>query len=88
MVNGAPEEPGVYALWERGELLYVGSAPPGAATIRSRLMQHFSGEIPCGCSPTDYCWRLTLQPQVLEKEWLGLHKLQSPTPPRCNVILG
>ena len=36
MIAGAPPDPGVYALWERDELIYYGRALGNDVTIQSR----------------------------------------------------
>ena len=84
VVEGAPEEAGVYVLWEGDELTYIGTAGPGDMTIRSRLMEHLLGQDHCSCSPTHYSWRLARFPQVLEREFLGQYKAQRQDMPRCN----
>jgi hypothetical protein len=43
-VNAAPNTPGVYALYQQGELVYFGSTSGENETIRNRLQAHFHGE--------------------------------------------
>jgi len=46
MVAGAPDDPGVYALWKHDEVIYYGHASGGKATIQSRLKDHIAGRDP------------------------------------------
>ena len=84
VIEGAPEEYGVYLLWEHDELTYVGTVDSGSASIRTRLRDHFSGQITCACKPTHYSWRLSRSPGVLAREVLAEYRLKSQTEPRCN----
>ena len=40
---GAPNDPGVFALWENDEIIYYGHARGESATIQSCLQQHLDG---------------------------------------------
>lgn len=84
VIDGAPHEAGVYVLWEGDELTYIGAAGPGGMTIRSRLLEHLGGQDHCSCSPTHYSWRLARFPHILEREFLGQHKVKLQDVPRCN----
>ena len=70
-VSGAPDDPGVYALYCENELLYVGAAERAKrATIRSRLIEHFSGERePTGA--THYKWEIRSDPLARLAELSG-----------------
>jgi excinuclease UvrABC nuclease subunit len=82
-IKGAPDDPGVYLLWEAEELAYVGTAPHGA-TLRSRLTDHLEKRSQCDCKPTHYSWRLARNPKLLEKELLDQHRQKFERLPRCN----
>ena len=41
VIAGAPDEQGVYALWDGEEVIYYGRR----GTIRSRLLDHFYGRV-------------------------------------------
>jgi len=84
VIEGAPEQAGVYVLWEGDELTYIGAAGPGTMTIKSRLLEHLRGEDHCSCSPTHYGWRLARHPQALERELLDQHQAKLQDAPRCN----
>ena len=73
VIHGAPEEPGVYVLWEGTEATYIGTAEPGM-TIKRRLLDHLSGQNHCGCRPTHYSWRLAPNPGIVERELLGQYR--------------
>jgi excinuclease UvrABC nuclease subunit len=63
LIGGAPEQPGVYVLWQDGETIYIGAALGGAATIRSRLVEHFSGNAgDCTRRASHYSWEIASDP--------------------------
>ena len=85
MINGAPRDMGVYALWRDNHLLYIGRALGGASTIASCLDEHMNGAR-CSCSreATHYSWEIVLQPALRERELL---QEQTGLPP-CNQHSG
>ncbi len=85
MVASAPGEPGVYALWKKGELIYYGAALGGTMTIRSRLGDHFSGrDGGCTARATHYSWELSLDPKAREAALLDQYRATHRRLPRCN----
>ena len=84
MVDGAPEEAGVYALWEYDELIYVGRASV-TSTIRARLLEHLEAQLPCTTRATHYSWELSLRPAVRENEILKEYLARHGRVPRCNA---
>ncbi len=84
MASGAPEEAGVYGLWNGEELVFVGRASP-AATIRACLIRHLDGYCPCTQHATHYTWELSLQPAAREAEILNEFQARFGRPPRCNA---
>lgn len=84
LASGAPEEAGVYALWNGEELVFVGRASQGA-TIRACLIDHLDGSCPCTRSATHYTWELSLQPAAREAEVLGEFQARFGRLPRCNA---
>jgi len=85
MVEGAPADPGVYALWENDELIYYGRASGAVITIQSALMEHLSGRAgACTQGATHYGWEITLEPTAREAELLGEYKAAFNRLPRCN----
>ena len=85
MVNGAPPDPGVYALWENEELIYYGHAVGGAATIQSCLRGHLDRRDPCTSSATHYGWEITSHPTAREAELLHEYERARGRLPRCNA---
>ena len=86
MVNGAPAEPGIYALWEDDELIYLGSAS-ATATIRERLGEHLTRSVcPCAENATHYSWELALRPATRELEILRELLMRDGRLPRCNQV--
>ena len=81
MVEGAPEDTGVYTLYRGSRVLYIGRA----AEIRSRLRQHMSGEV-CDCSrqATHYSWEIVAQPSARELELLQQQREAAGEWPPCN----
>ena len=86
LVAGAPEEAGVYALWEEGEIIYIGHAQGRGTTIRSRLVDHFTGIVsPCTRRATHYSWEISLRPGAREAELLEEYRTGNARLPRCNA---
>jgi hypothetical protein len=83
MVEGAPSEAGIFALWEGDELIYVGRASP-TATIRERLEQHLKRNCACTTGASHYSWELSLRPATREVEILEEFVAQFGRLPRCN----
>ena len=85
LVAGAPEEPGVYVLWKDGDVVYIGAALGGGATIRSRLVEHFAGRAgDCTRTATQYSWEISLKPAVRELQLLEEYRNSFRRLPRCN----
>lgn len=67
-LQGAPSEPGVYALYQGRELLFLGLAER-AGGIRARLVAHFSG-VYQPQEATHYGWEIRLDPRIRYTELL------------------
>ena len=81
IVQGAPANAGVYALWQDGEMIYLGRA----TSIRERLLEHLERTpLPCTSGATHYSWELSLRPATREVELLELYKKRHGRLPRCN----
>jgi hypothetical protein len=82
---GAPEEPGVYALWDGEELVYYGRAQgknegrDDGATIRSSLLAHLART-----RATHYSWEVCPDPAMREAELLRDHQRIYGRAPRDN----
>ena len=85
MVEGAPADPGVYALWEAEELIYYGRASGNAVSIQFALLEHLTGRAgPCTQRATHYAWEISLDPAVREAELLAEYRTTFNRLPRCN----
>lgn len=80
VIAGAPEEPGVYALWQGEEVIYYGRAS-GSSTIRSRLLEHFRDQV----EATHYSWEISRQPLERETELLREYQAAFGRLPRLNA---
>ena len=79
---GAPEEPGVYALWDGDELVYYGRAAgrDEGATIRSSLLAHLERT-----RATHYSWEVCPDPATREAELLRDYQKIYGRAPRDNL---
>jgi hypothetical protein len=88
IAEGAPDTSGLYALWEEGELVYLGRASY-ESTIRAHLLEHLAGKVcPCAAGATHYSWELSLQPGNREAQLLQEFRKQYGRLPRCNGAAG
>jgi hypothetical protein len=85
MVSGAPPDPGVFALWEREELIYYGRALGQGTTIQSRLREHLQGGDGCTSRATHYGWEISSNPRSREGELLREFETSHGRLPRCNA---
>jgi hypothetical protein len=79
VLGGAPNEPGVYTLWQHEEVIYYGRAH-GEATLRSRLLEHFEAGVPA----THYSWEISRDPAARESELLSEFRRSFGRLPRLN----
>ena len=80
---GAPEESGVYALWDGDELVYYGRAGRGTqATIRACLLTHLERT-----RATHYSWEVCADPATREAELLREYEQLYGRPPRDNAAV-
>lgn len=84
MVEGAPDDSGVYILYRGSRVIYIGRAD----SIQARLREHLEGFV-CECSraATHYSWEIVLQPRQRELELLQEQRAAGGLPP-CNAHLG
>ena len=85
MVSGAPPDPGVFALWEKDELIYYGRAQGHGTTIQSRLNEHLEGGGRCTSRATHYGWEISSNPRAREAELLREYERSHGHLPRCNA---
>jgi hypothetical protein len=85
MIEGAPADPGVYALWQDDELIYYGRASGASVSIQRALLEHLTGRAgPCTQGATHYGWEISLDPATREAELLAQYKATFKRLPRCN----
>jgi hypothetical protein len=81
VISGAPDDAGVYALWDGDEVVYYGRSDGAGSTIRSRLLDHYYE----GASrPTHYSWEVCKDPAAREAELLREHRTRYGRLPRNN----
>ena len=85
MIAGAPPDPGVYALWERDELIYYGRALGDEVTIQSRLREHLEHGVRGTAGATHYGWEIAANPRAREAELLREYQKSHGRLPRCNA---
>lgn len=83
-IKGAPEDPGLFALYRRGELICIGVAKGSSAgdTIRARLTALFEDAANIG-TITHYQWEITSKPHVKREHYL---KQLGRVPADCNQL--
>jgi hypothetical protein len=85
MIEGAPADPGVYALWQDDELIYYGRASGTSVSIQRALLERLIGRAgPCTQGATHYGWEISLDPATREADLLAEYKLAFKRLPRCN----
>lgn len=83
-VDRAPNEPGVYKLYEKGTLIYIGMSE---MSIRSRLQAHYAGqEGRCTQAATEYQREPTKAAHArgVEAKLLQEYKRATGKLPKCN----
>ena len=86
-VNSAPDQAGVYALYDNGALIYIGRAQGGYVTIRSRLQDHKAGrDGPCTSRATHYRREVTANAVNREKQLIDEYYYSYRQLPRCNDV--
>ena len=82
---GAPEDAGVYSLWDGEEVIYYGRAAGGpGATIRARLLDHFHGKAD-PARATHYSWEVCRDPVAREADLLREFTISFGRLPRGNI---
>src|SRR5688572_33507788 len=85
MVSGAPNDPGVFVLWEDDELIYYGHARGGSMTIQSCLREHLARTLACTEKATHYGREISANPPAREAELLREFERANRKLPRCNA---
>jgi hypothetical protein len=75
--------PGVFALWENDEVVYIGRATaPGS--IRGALFERLNSGQRCIAAVSHYAWEICLDPGPRERELLDEHLRAYRALPRYN----
>jgi len=86
LIAGAPQQAGVYMLWYDEDVVYIGHAKGRGATIRSLLVEHFSGNLgPCTRRASHYSWQIAGDPGAREHELLEEYRSAHQCLPCCNA---
>ena len=81
----APNEPGVYALYDGDALIYCGSS---TKSIRDRLQSHHDGDDgPCTQAASGYRRENCDNGLQRERELLQAYKNHNGALPRCNDVI-
>ena len=81
VIAGAPDEQGIYALWDGEEVIYY-----GRGAIRTRLLDHFYGSVDEPTRrATHYGWELCADPAAREAELLAEYRRVFGRAPRLNA---
>lgn len=88
-VNQVPNRHGVYWLYWRGRLIYIGRAAGFAVSVRSRLHDHMAGrEGRCTQVADMFAYEICLNPVARERSLLDGHKRLYGCLPACNDRIG
>ena len=84
-VNGSPDAPGVYELFDGYVTTYIGKA---TVSIRSRLQSHYRGDDGrCTKLSTHYKREVTATPAARERQLLNEYVAAHGRLPRCNEVM-
>lgn len=88
-VDAAPDQHGVYLLYEFGQLTYIGQASGMFVSIRSSLQSHLRGdEGLCTFRATQFACHVSFYPKMLEEQLLREYAAATGRLPRCNDRIG
>jgi hypothetical protein len=85
-LGGAPGERGdhgVYCLWDRSVILYIGRSEFGT-TIQSQLIDHYARKL-VPSEATHYSWELSRNPVLRQTELINEWIAATGQPPRFNT---
>ncbi len=88
-IGQAPDEPGVYGLYQGDDLIYIGRAEGGLSitTIRARLKSHCEGyRGPKTEHATHYRCEVSRDPVARQRKLLQEYEQQYGRLPRCNTV--
>ena len=83
--GSAPDEPGVYGLFEGTELVYIGRAPDRQNSLKACLRNHRDGvHGDCTRRATACTWEVARFPRAREREILEAFRETNRREPRCQ----
>src|SRR3954469_14760396 len=87
-IEFAPEEPGIFGLFDGTELIYVGRAEDRHdRSIRALLIRHQDGAFgECTMKATHYTWEISIWPAARETELLARFFQEHARDPRCQNV--
>jgi hypothetical protein len=84
MLQYAPDDPGVYILWDGDEAIYIGRAL-GKESVKTCLLAHRAGSRgECSSKATHYSWAISVWPASMETELFAEFHRQYKRDPRCH----
>jgi len=89
VIEQAPDEPGVYGLYQGNDLIYIGRAEGGLSitTVRARLKSHCEGyRGPNTEHATHYRCEVSRDPVARQRKLLQEYEQQYGCLPRCNTV--
>ena len=86
MLEHAPEEPGIYGLFDGDELIYLGRASDREHSIKACLLAHQDGARgECTMRARTYTWEITVWPAEREAAVLAYFRERHRREPRCQA---
>ena len=86
-VAKAPKKPGIYALYVKDELIFLGTASRPGVTIRGMLKRHMKGRKgPETAAATHYKREAGPRAKIRLRELLREHVAKHRSLPRCNAV--
>jgi len=84
-LGNIPERAGVYKLFQKQTLIYIGRSSGGDNTIKARINSHAQGRSgPCTAKMTHYAYDTTVADVTTERQLLNDYKKRNGKLPPCN----
>lgn len=84
-INSAPQDHGVYVLWDGEEVIHIGRPTGRSANIRTCLSEHYSGYLgACTQRATHFAWEVSTYPAARVAELLEDFRAKYKRLPRCQ----
>ena len=86
MLEHAPDEPGIYGLFDGEELIYLGRASDREQSIKACLLAHQDGAHgECTMRAKTYTWEISMWPAEREAAVLAYFRASQQREPRCQA---